>query len=36
MVYVENIQEIQNLPLDVNGKQDMLGGTEARLLNVGS
>jgi aminocarboxymuconate-semialdehyde decarboxylase len=32
----EYIQEIQNLPLDVNVKQDMLGGTAARLLNIGS
>lgn len=32
----EYIQEIHNLPLDVNVKQDMLGGTAARLLNIGS
>lgn len=32
----EYIQEIKNLPLDINVKQDMLGGTAARLLNIGS
>jgi aminocarboxymuconate-semialdehyde decarboxylase len=32
----EYIQEIQNLPLDINVKQDMLGGTAPRLLNIGT
>jgi predicted TIM-barrel fold metal-dependent hydrolase len=31
----EYIAEIQNLPLDAKTKNDMLGGTAARLLKVG-